>query len=155
MARWDAEIAADVGEDGTNLLTPDFCRDPVRGGQLRKQRGCVGGLGLGLGLAPRRTRLGGAREGAWRPGGWRGPGLGFGVKAGGGGGYFLPQQAGAEQALGDAGEDDGDVTGAVEAHKVARVVGRGAIAEGSGELRAVVDEFADEREEAAGAAWWG
>ena len=35
VARRDAEIAADVGEDGTNRLTPDFCRDLVWGGQVR------------------------------------------------------------------------------------------------------------------------
>ena len=58
-------------------------------------------------------------------------------------------------ALGDAGEDQGEVAGAEGGREVGLVVGDGALAERGGELLAVVDEFADEREQAAGAALWG
>ena len=84
MARRDAEIAADVGERGTDLLTPDLGGDEVWGGQVREQEGCIGRLRRGLG--PRSTRLGGAWEGAWRAGRWRGLGQGPGVEASSGGG---------------------------------------------------------------------
>jgi hypothetical protein len=56
--------------------------------------------------------------------------------------------------LGDTSEDDGYVAGAEVSREMARVVGGGAFAQRGRELRAVVDEFADEREETAGAAWW-
>ncbi len=136
MVGRDAEITADVGEDGTNLLTPDLGGDLVWGGQVW--------------LGPWRTRL----RHAWRAGGWGWFRLGFGVDASSGGGYFLPEQASAEHALGNAGENQGDITGAEVAGKLAWVVGGGALAERRGELCSVVDEFADEREETAGAAWW-
>ncbi len=70
------------------------------------------------------------------------------------GDLFL-EQAGAVQALGDAGEDQREVIGAELAHEVGGVVGDGALAQRGGELPAVVDEPADEREQSAGAAWWG
>ena len=151
MARWDTEVAADVGDDGADLLAPDFSGDLVRGGQPCEQRGCVDGLRLGL--APWRTRLGGGWKGARRAKRWLG--LGLGVDLGRGAGDFFLEVTGPEQALGDAGEDDGDVTGTEVAGEVARVIGSGALAKGGGELLAIVDEFADEREEAAGTAWWG
>ena len=78
--------------------------------------------------------------------------LGFGVEAGGGAGDLFLEQTGAQQALGDAGEDQGEVAGAEGARDVGGVVGDGALAERVGELLAVVDELADEREQTAGAA---
>src|SRR5271166_2984431 len=88
-------------------------------------------------------------------GGRRRFGLGFGVEAGGGAGDLFLEQAGAMQALGDAGEDQREMIGAEGADEVGGVVGDGALAQRGGELLAVVDEPADEREQAAGAAWWG
>ena len=150
MARRDAEIAADIGEDGADRLTPDLGRDLLWGGQVGEAGIRVGGL-LRLG-APRGRWLGLAREGAGRAGGWRGFRLGFGVEAGGGAGDLFLEQTGAQQALGDAGEDQGEVAGAEGARDVGGVVGDGALAERVGELLAVVDELADEREQTAGAA---
>ena len=78
-----------------------------------------------------------------------------GREAGGGAGDIFSEQAGAQQALRDAGEDQGEVAGAEGAREAGGVVRDSALAECVGELLAVVDEFADEREQPAGAAWWG
>jgi hypothetical protein len=83
-------------------------------------------------------------------GGMRGFRLGFGVEAGGGAGDLFLERAGAQQALGDTGEDRGEVAGAEGAREVGGVVGDDALAKRVGELLAVVDELADEREQAAG-----
>jgi hypothetical protein len=153
MARRDAEVAADVGEDGANRLTPDLGRDLLWGWQVGETGSCVRWL-LRLG-GPRGRRLGLAREGAGCARGRLGFGLGLGVEAGGSAGDLFREQAGAVQALGDAGEDQGEVAGAEGAREGGGVVGNGALAECGGEVLAVVDELADKREQAAGAAWWG
>jgi hypothetical protein len=92
-------------------------------------------------------------NGAWCAGGWRGPG--FGVETRGDAGDFLLEQAGAQEALFDAGEDQRDVGGEELPTEVAGVGVGGACSDRGGELGGVVDEFLDEREQAAGAAWWG
>jgi hypothetical protein len=51
------------------------------------------------------------------------------------------EQAGAQQALRDAGEDQDEVAGAEGARDVGGVVGDGVMAERVGELPAVVDEL--------------
>jgi hypothetical protein len=84
MARRDAEIAADVSEDGADRLTPDLGRDLLWGRQVGETGIRVGGL-LRLG-APRGRWSGLAREGAGCARGWCGFRLGFGVEAGGGAG---------------------------------------------------------------------
>ena len=132
MARRDAEIAADVGEDGADRLTPDLGRDLLWGWQVGETGIRVGGL-LRLG-GPRGRWLGLAREGAGRARGWRGFRLGFGVEAGGGAGDLFREQAGAQQALRDAGEDQGEVAGAEGAREAGGVVGDGVMAECVGEL---------------------
>ena len=155
MGRVDAEVAADVGEDGADGLTAHLGGDLVWCGQLREMGIYVGGLDLGLG---RRRRLGIAPERAARraPVRCRGFGLGFGVEAAGGAADLILEEAGALQALCDAREDDGDVTDAEIADQVGRVGGGGgALAESVGEVLAIVDEPADEAEQAAGAARWG
>ena len=58
------------------------------------------------------------------------------------------------QAAGDAGEDQADIDGA-EATPDRDGVGDDALADGGGELLAVVDEPADEAEQARRAAWLG
>ena len=63
--------------------------------------------------------------------------------------------AGAEQAVGDARQDQRDVTGAECADQAGSVGGDGRLAERRDEVPAVVNELADEREQTAGAAWWG
>ena len=151
MGRVEAEIAADVGEDSADGLTADSCGDLLGGGQVGE--GGIEGSGTGQ-AAPWRRRLGLAGESAWRAWGWRGLGLGFGVEARGNAGDLFLEQAGAQQTLFDAGEDQRDVSGEEDAEIDGIGVG-GARTHLVGELSAVVDEPADEREEAAGAAWFG
>ena len=87
------------------------------------------------------ARAGGDRR--WEGSPWR---RGLGVQSGGVADYPGFERLGTEQAAGDAREEQGDVTGAE----------RGRIdPERGGELPAVVDEPADEAEEAAGTAGFG
>src|SRR5579863_8666312 len=147
MGGVEAKIAADVGEDAADGLGADFFRDLLGGGEIGE-----GGIESGLGARGRR-RAGLAWDGARRAWGWRG--FGFGVEAWGGAGDLFLEQAGAQQTLPDAGEDQGDVGGEELAPKVDGIgVGR-ECADRGGELGGVVDEFLDEREQAAGAAWFG
>ena len=74
---------------------------------------------------------------------WR---RGLGVQSGGCADYPGFERLGTEEAAGDAREDQGDVAGAERG---------GIAAERGGELPAVVDELADEAEEAAGTAGFG
>ena len=62
---------------------------------------------------------------------------------------------GATQAVGDAGEDDGEVGGAEGSGEEREAWGGGALLNRAGELLAVVDQFADEAEDAAEAAGYG
>jgi hypothetical protein len=129
MARHDAEVAADVGDDGADGAAANPGCDLLGRGQAdfrvypRIKSGGGGGRRL--------TVRGSAR--------WRG----FGVYAGGCADDPDFECLGKEQAPGDAREDQGDIAGAER-------VGIGA--ERGGDLPAVVDEPADEAEEAAGAA---
>ena len=59
------------------------------------------------------------------------------------------ERRGAAQAAGDAGEDDREVGGAEGAGEEGEAWGRGALLNRAGELLAVVDQFADEAEDAA------
>ena len=98
----------------------------------RQTSGELGGVG---GSRGRRSAVGGR---TWR--------RGLGVQSGGVADYPGFERLGTEEAAGDAREEQGDVTGAE----------RGRIdPERGGELPAVVDELADEAEEAAGAAGFG
>ena len=98
----------------------------------RQTSGRAGGVG---GSRGRRSAVGGS---TWR--------RGLGVQSGGVADYPGFERLGTEEAAGDAREEQGDVTGAE----------RGRIdPERGGELPAVVDEPADEAEEAAGAAGFG
>src|SRR5271165_632221 len=62
---------------------------------------------------------------------------------------------GAQQAAGDAGEDQGDVGGAELTAVDCGVVAEAALAQGGSEEGAVVDELADKAEQAADAAGFG
>ena len=132
MARHDAEVATDVGDDGADRATADLGGDLLgrgyadRSGELVAPATPRGGSGGG------RSAVAGS---AWR--------RRFGVQSGGGAGDPGFERLGTEQATGDAREDQGDVAGA---ERVRIVTERG------GELPAVVDELADEADEAAGAA---
>ncbi len=59
------------------------------------------------------------------------------------------QGRGAAQAIGDAGEDDGEIGGAEGSGEEGEAWGGGALLDGAGELLAVVDQFADDAEDAA------
>ena len=148
MGRVEAEVAADVGEDGADGLTADSCGDLLGGGQVGE--GGIEGSGPGQ-AAPGRRWLGLAWR-ARRAWGWRGPE--FGVEARGNAGDLFLEQAGAQQTLFDAGEDQRDVSGEEDA-EVDGIGVDGTRPDRGGELGAVVDEPLDEREEAAGAAWFG
>ena len=56
---------------------------------------------------------------------------------------------GAAQAIGDAGEDDGDVGAAERSGEVGGAWGGGVLLDRGGELLAIVDEFAEDAEDAA------
>src|SRR6185437_7781910 len=86
---------------------------------------------------------------AWRTLGRRTRGPGWHVWAGGQRGDPGLERAGAQQALGDAREDQADVARTEGAGDEAEVGAGGALLEGGGEFLAVVDELADEAEEAA------
>ena len=127
MARHDAEVAADVGDDGADRAAADLDCDLLGVGRWAR-RDWVASVGWA-----------GARAGGDGGGGsaWR---RGRGGPAGRRCGSAWLRAPGAEQAAGDAREDLGDVAGA-ERVRVA--------AECGGELPAVVDELPDEGEEAA------
>lgn len=139
MAGHDAQIAADVGKDGADRLATYAGGDLLRGGQLGKSGSDA--------VAVRRGELGGARRarGCGTVGSeWRVEARGVADEA-----FF--QRLGAMQALGDAGENQCQV-GAAE---LARDGGRALLPQGGGEFAAVVDQLADEGEEAADAAFGG
>ncbi|HXA22644.1 MAG TPA: hypothetical protein VNW90_10110, partial [Acetobacteraceae bacterium] len=116
-------------------------------------RGQVGETGVG-GTGASVHGSGGARLargwGAW--GGWGGWGGRLAGEAAGQSGF---ERGGAKQAAGDAREDLPDVDGAEVPRDVGEVRGGGALLQRGGELPAVVDQRADEAEEAAGAGGLG
>ena len=146
VAGQDAEIAADIGDDGTDRATADFGGDLICGGQACE------------------TRIGRRGE---RPGsGW--PGLGLAarspwscVQQGGAPGHPVLEGLRAMQAAGDTRKDQRDVGGA-EARSGEDGIGGDALADRRDEFLAVVDQLADEGEQVAGAAglgvglvgWW-
>ena len=153
MAGRDAEVAADIGDDGADRAATHLGGDFLFRGQACEARvlGVVGGLGFGLGVrrcdlpSGARPAYGGQADGRWRE-----------VPAAGGAlaepGF---QRRGAAQATGDAGEDDGEVGGAEGSGEQGEAWGGGALLHRAGELLAVVDQFADEAEDAAEAAGHG
>src|ERR1700727_1978882 len=123
MARHDAEVAADVGNDGPDGATADLDRDLLGCGQAesRVKRGdkrLTRGGGVGGSRRP--------RSAAGVPTGRRG----FGVQSGGVADDPGFERLGPQQTAGDAREDQGDVTGA----ELVRIV-----PERGDELPAVVD----------------
>ena len=135
MAGHDAEIAADIGEDGADRAAADL------GGDLRR-RGQAGEAGIGLrrgrGGRPRRAAGGSSRRG----------GSGRCVQTGGVAEKPGLERVGAMQAAGDAREDQRDLGGAEAGGDGAgSVKARCRIVVASS--LAVVDELADEVEQAA------
>ena len=148
VAGRDAEVAADIDDDGADRAggaPPRRFPPPwagVRGAGPR-----VGSVGPGV-------RRCGLPCGAWRAHGGQADGRRREVLAARGApaepGF---QGRGATQAIGDAGEDDGEIGGAEGPGEQGKARGGGALLDRAGELLAVVDQFADEAEDAAEAAW--
>ena len=135
----DPQVATDIGENGAGRAAADLGRDvPGRGQTGNAWFACAGAAVLGLGGA----RL--AR-------GWGGQGGQRGRLADGVADQPGLERGGAKQPAGDAREDLSDVDGA-EAPRDVGEVGRGALLPRGGHVPAVVDQRADEGEEAPGAA---
>ncbi len=96
MAGQDAEVAADVGDDGADRLAADFCGDLLRGGQV-----CDAGVGFVSG------GRGGLPGCARRP--WGRSTSGRRVQAVGVAEEPRFERVGAVQAAGDAREDQRDI----------------------------------------------
>ena len=147
LAGRDAEVAADIGDDGADRAATHLGGDFLFRGQAGEARvlGVVGGLGFGLGV--RRCDL---PSGARPAGGGLADGRRREVLAAGGA-LAKPgfQSRGAAQAIGDAGEDDGEIGGAEGSGEQGEAWGGSALLNRAGELPAVVDQFADEAEDAA------
>jgi hypothetical protein len=146
----DAEIMADVDDDGADRAATDFGSDFLFGGEARGARvlGVVGGLGFRLGVRWRDLPGGAGRAGGGYAEGCWGEVLaavGAAAKRG-----F--QGRGSAQAAGDAGENHGEVGGA---EGCGEAWGGGALLDCAGEMLAEVDEFADEAEDAVEAAGYG
>jgi hypothetical protein len=137
VAGQDAEVAADVREHGADRPATHLGGDLLRRGQPREQR--ISRLGRA-----RRSRLAfGSETGqARRPR--------FLVQRGGVLKHAGLERVGAQQTARDAGEDLRDIVGA-EADGSEGGVGRGALADRGGEFRGVVDQPANESEQAAAA----
>jgi len=117
MAGQDAEVAADIGDDGADGSAADFGGDLLRGGQ-------VGQRGAGFGVVAR-GRAGAARFPLRRSG--SGPGS-CRVQAGSATDDPGFERLGALQATGDASEDLADIAGS-EAVGGEAWVGRAALLE--------------------------
>jgi len=138
----DAEIEADIDQEGADRAVADVGSDLLRGGEAgeglewsaRLAVGCGAGLARGGRAEVPRSKVAASGGAAEEPGFERG---------------------GAEQTTVDAGEDQGDIAGAEdagdegEAGEGFRVVG--VLLEEVGEVPAVGDERADEAEELADA----
>jgi hypothetical protein len=149
MVGQDAKIAADLGEDVGDRPAADLGGDLRRGGHAGETgRSCAG--------EARGRRLGA------RPGLGVSPGSHAVGRCGQCGEFFVQAvamlkelhfQRGSElEAAGDAREDQRDIAAAEQARGE---IGAAVRAEGAGEFLAVVDEFADEVEEAAEVAGLG
>jgi hypothetical protein len=141
VAGQDAEVAADVGDDGADRLTADFCGDLLRGGQVGEPSAGFAGDGRGGWAGCARPGLGHSA-------------LGCGVQAVGVAEEPRFERIGAVQAAGDAREDQRHIGGA-EAATDDDGVGEGAAADCGGEFAAVVDQLSDEAEQVGRAAGLG
>ena len=136
MARRDAEITADIGDDGADRPTADLCGDLLGRGQVSE---IVSLTDVGSCSARRALRRS-AR------------GLGFRVKPGGAVNEPGFECVGPVQATGDAREDQRNIAGTEAARGEGEDGGGVALLDGGCELLAVVDQPADEVKEAPEAA---
>ena len=139
VAGRDAEVAADIDDDRADRTATHFGGDFLLGGEAG---GLGGGGRLGVG---RRDLAWGARlmRGGHAGGRWRQVPAACGALAEPG---F--QGRGAAQAGGNAGEDDRDIGGAEGSGEEGEAGGGGALLDGGGELFAVVDQPAEDAEDA-------
>ena len=140
MRRRDAEVAADVGDNSAHRAVTE------RGGDLlcRRDEGEPGRSPAGafygwLGGAPRAIGRSAVESGRCNCPFRAADEPGF-------------ERVGQKQAAGDASEDQRDVAGAEIACDGEQVCGGGALLQGVGEVLALVDELAEEAEQAAGPA---
>jgi hypothetical protein len=140
MLRGDAEVAANIHDDGTDRPVTDFRRDLLRGGESGETVVVVVG--------------GSGRFGAWRALSGACFGLRSCVKTRGVADDACFERLGAQQAGSDAGEDQCDVASA-EATRVGGEIGGAVLLQRGGEFLAVIDELADEVQQAADAARCG
>ena len=103
MARHDAEVTTDVGDDGADRPAADLGGDLRRGGQASEARVRLGGGGRG------------GRPGCARPG-LRRSSRGRRIQTVGAADKPCLQRVGAVQAAGDASEDQRNVGGAEAAY---------------------------------------
>jgi hypothetical protein len=141
MARHDAEVTTDVGDDGADRPAADLGGDLRRGGQASEARVRLAGGG----------RCG--RPGCARPG-LRRSSRGRRIQTVGAADDLCLQRVGAVQAAGDASKDQRYVGGAEAAYDGGGI-GEGALPDRGGEFLAVVDELVDEFEQAPRAARLG
>ncbi len=155
LAGQEADVAADVDDDGADRAATDFGGDFRFGGEACEARvlGGVGGLGFRLGVRRRGLALGPRCAGGGRTDGvWRKVLAAFGAEA-----QFGLEGRGETQAVGDAGEDEREVGGAEASGEAGEVWGGGALLDRDGDLFAEVDESAEDAEYAAdcGGRGWG
>jgi hypothetical protein len=155
MAGHDAEVQADIGDDGADRTAADFGGDFSFGGEAREARvlGGIGGLVLGL-CVRRRDLAFGARFACGRHADGRGREV---LAARGALAQLGLQGRGEAQAVGDAGEDDGEVGAADAFGEEDDIRGGGALLDRGGKFLAEVDQPADDAEDAAegGGHGWG
>ena len=141
--RADAEVAADVDDDGADRAAAHLGGDFCFRGEAR-EAGVLGGARRAGGRAARpggraRAGCGGHADGRWREV----------LAAGGATAERGFEGRGATQAAGDAGEDGGEVGGAEGSGEEGEAWGGGALLDRGGEVLAVVDQLADQAEDAA------
>jgi hypothetical protein len=135
----DAEVAADVGDDGADGAAADACGDLLGRGEL-----IVGSRWQGVGVRTRSPRCGGA-GGRWS---------GAGVQPGGNMVDEVLERGGEPQAASDPRQDQRDVACAEWQDEAIDIIARAGLAEGGCKPEAIVDHTADEGKKTAGTGWF-
>jgi hypothetical protein len=137
MVRHDAEIAADVGDDRADRSAADLGDNLLR----RRQAGQAGvRLGWFLGCLVAERALCVLRGRAWR--------LRLRIRSGGTAQQPGLERSGTLQGKRDARQDQRDVAGAEAANDEGGIIRQAALPDRGDELLAVVDELADQAEQA-------
>ena len=142
VAGSDAEVAADIDDDSADRAATHLGGDSFLGGQAR-QTSVLGGVGR-QGVGWRDLPWGAwPVECGWAERGWCQVPAACGAPAKPG---F--QGRGAEQARGDAGEDDREIGGGEGSGEKGTAWGADTLLNCGGELLAVIDQFAQDAEDA-------